>query len=82
MAGLRKEGFDVVADRSLGHTSNLAVGRIEPSRVASEALELLENAGRIDALVIACTNLRALEARDELTSETSAKVVTSNSAGR
>jgi maleate isomerase len=80
VAGLREEGFDVAGDRSLGVVSNLAVGRIEPHAIASEALELLDATGPMDALVITCTNLRALEARAEIAAASGVEVVTANSA--
>jgi maleate isomerase len=80
VAGLRREGFDVAEDRGLGIASNLAVGRIEPSVIVAEAVDLLRGAPRVDALVIACTNLRALEARTEIAEACDVQVVTANSA--
>jgi maleate isomerase len=80
VAGLREHGFDVVAHRGLGIASNLAVGRIEPSVVVSEAGDLLRATEQIDALVVACTNLRALEARRDIEAACGVDVVTANSA--
>ena len=80
VAGLRREGFDVAADRGLGIASNLAVGRIEPSVIVSEAVDLLRGTRRVDALVVACTNFRALEARTEIADASGVQVVTANSA--
>jgi maleate isomerase len=80
VAGLREEGFDVAGERGLGVLSNLAVGRIEPKAIVSEALELLEVTAPVDALVISCTNLRALEARAEIAATSGVEVVTANSA--
>ena len=80
VTGLREEGFDVAATRGLGIASNLAVGRIEPSAIVSEAVDLLRAAPQVDALVVACTNLRAFEARAELAAACGVEVVTANSA--
>jgi maleate isomerase len=80
VTGLREEGFDVAGERSLGVVSNLGVGRVEPDAIVSEALELLEATPPVDALVISCTNLRALEARAEIAAASGVEVVTANSA--
>lgn len=78
VAGLRQEGFELRDVVGLGIDSNLATGRIEPARIVDEARQMT-TAGS-DALVIACANLRAVEAIQAVEAACGIEVVTSCSA--
>jgi maleate isomerase len=64
----------------MGIHSNLDVACITPDAIVSEALALVGTTRSVDALVVACTNLRALEARAEIAEALGLDVVTANSA--
>ena len=64
---LEANGFKVVAARGLGMVDNLAVGRLGPE----SAYELARGADRTDAdaMVLACTNWRTMDAIERLERE-------------
>src|SRR6185295_15842078 len=64
---LAANGFKVVAARGLGIVDNLAVGRLGPE----SAYELARAAGTADAdaVVLACTNWRCMDAIEKLERE-------------
>lgn len=70
---LEANGFKVLAARGLGMVDNLAVGRLGPG----SAYELARGADRVDAdaLVLACTNWRTMDAIERLERELAKPVV-------
>ena len=78
-ASLAEEGFEVERVSSLGLTDNGTIGALDPSTIVDVVSERLGNSSA-DAVFISCTNLRAMEAVDELTRRLGRPVVTSNSA--
>lgn len=70
---LEANGFKVVAARGLGMVDNLAVGRLGPE----SAYELARGADRTDAdaMVLACTNWRTMDAIERLERELGKPVV-------
>lgn len=74
---LEEEGMRVVRTRSLGLTDNNAVADLRPRQIADEITTMRR--GRCDAVVVSCTNLRAVEGA-ELAGQTGPPIVTSNSA--
>jgi maleate isomerase len=78
-ASLEAGGFEVSAIDGLGITENFAIAAVEPERIGSFAVETL--AGQeLDVAFISCTNLRALDAREQIERALGVPVVTSNSA--
>lgn len=77
-AGFLREGFELRDVVGLGIDSNLATGRIDPARIVDEASRMA--IADSDALVIACANLRGLEAVQAVEATCGIEVVTSNSA--
>jgi len=80
IAGFCEEGFEVESHRSMGIASNVEVGRVEPPRIVEQAVDLLGRNPKVEALVIACTNFRGLEARAQIQAMCGVHVVTSNTA--
>lgn len=78
-ASLGEEGFEVERVTSLGLTDNGAIGALDPATIVEVVAERLEDTAA-DAVFISCTNLRAMEAADELSRRLGLPVVTSNSA--
>ncbi len=76
--GLREDGFEVLALTGLGNANNLDNGRVEPSEIVREASDAV--APGSEALIVPCTNFRALEARRELADRTGTEVITACSA--
>lgn len=76
--GLRDDGFDVRRLTGMGVRDNVAVGRVDPEEIEREAAGAL--APGSDALVVACTNFRALEVREAVERRLGVPVVTANSA--
>ncbi|MBS1879490.1 MAG: aspartate/glutamate racemase family protein [Actinobacteria bacterium] len=76
--GFAGEGFEVLGAHGLEIGDNAEVGRVEPEAILDAApLALAPGA---EALAVACTNLRALEVREELERAVGIPVVTANSA--
>lgn len=75
---LATAGFTVLRATGMGVADNLAVGRLTPDDVIAAARDAL--APGSDALAIACTNLRALEAQPSLERALGLPVVTATSA--
>ena len=73
-ASLVADGFEVSAKHGLGCSENLAIGRVPPEEIAAAAAEVTDPDS--EALVIACTNFRAYEVRDQIADETGKPVVT------
>ena len=71
-------GFDVLRATGMEIADNAAVGKLTPDEIVSAATGAL--APGSEALAIACTNLRALEARPEIEAGLGVPVVTVNSA--
>lgn len=76
--GLTEDGFDVLSIEGLGNADNLVNGRVEPGHIVEKAAEAV--AGGSEALIVPCTNFRALEARGELAERTGVEVITACSA--
>jgi maleate isomerase len=76
--GLTEDGFDVLSIEGLGNADNLANGRVEPGRIVERAAEAVTDGS--EALIVPCTNFRALEARRELAEKTGVEVITACSA--
>jgi maleate isomerase len=79
-AGLRAAGFTTVSVVGLGIELNAEVARIAPERIIDAATSVIAAAQVPDALAIACTNFRALEAKSRIEIAAGIPVVTSNSA--
>lgn len=75
---LAAAGFEVLRATGLEVADNVAVGRISPDYVLAAAPAAL--APGSEALAIACTNLRALEAAPRIEAELGVPVLTANSA--
>ncbi len=78
-ASLEEDGLEVVAIQGMGIAENLEIGAVEPERIAEFASGCFEHA-EINLLFVSCTNLRALEARENLEQALGIPVVTSNHA--
>jgi maleate isomerase len=76
---LEAGGFEVSAIHGLGITENFAIAAVEPERIGSFAVETL-GGQELDVAFISCTNLRALDAREQVERALGVPVVTSNSA--
>ena len=70
---------DIVAVANLGLVDNRAIGDTPPERVAEFVVERLGDAGA-DVIFISCTNLRAVEALDEVAAAVGVPVTSSNAA--
>ncbi len=69
----------MTAIHGLGITENFAIAAVEPERIGSFAVETLAG-GELDLAFVSCTNLRALDAREQVERALGVPVVTSNSA--
>jgi maleate isomerase len=74
---LEADGFEVTAIQGLGITENFAIAAVEPERIGSFAVEKLAGL-ELDVAFISCTNLRALDAREQVERALGVPVVTSN----
>ena len=77
-AYLRAEGFDLVASRGLDFTDARLAARLTPREVRDIAARL--DQPDAEGLFLACANVRAMEASDELQRQLGKPVVTSNQA--
>lgn len=76
---LQASGFEVVAQAAVsGDLSNDAMGEMQPDAVLKLGLEADND--RADALVLSCTDMRAVEVIEALEQATGRPVVTSNQA--
>jgi maleate isomerase len=78
-AGLRERGVDVAMIDGMAITDNFAIADVTPTDIVEYAVDRLEGQD-FDTLFISCTNLRAIEAMEDLESRFGRPVVTSNSA--
>jgi maleate isomerase len=74
---LEADGLEVVGIHGMGIADNLAIGAVEPERIAAQASERFGGAD-IDLLFASCTNLRALDARERIEQTLGVPVMTSN----
>ncbi|MBO8142286.1 MAG: aspartate/glutamate racemase family protein [Firmicutes bacterium] len=80
-ASLAEDGFEVVAAFGMGIRTNADIGRVTPQAVLEFAREHASRAAReADCLFVSCTNLRAMEVREDLERELGLPVETSNHA--
>jgi maleate isomerase len=77
-AFLEESGFQVARDRYLGHTGSDAYVGVLPEAWITEASALAEP--EVEAEVIGCTNIRAIEVIGDLEARIDRPVVTSNQA--
>lgn len=75
---LRAQGFQVQRITGLGLANVIDIGAIKPAQILEEAVKATVYGS--DALVIPCTNFRALEVREEIAVRTGMDVVTACSA--
>lgn len=75
-AVLRGEGYEVVGTESRGHVLNDDIGAETPDEIAEFVLAGLTPG--LDAVVLPCTNWRALEAAADIERRAGTAVVTSN----
>jgi maleate isomerase len=78
-ASLEEDGVEVVGIRGLELTENFAIASVEPERITQFASECFEGSD-IDLLFASCTNLRAVDAREQMEQALGVPVVTSNQA--
>lgn len=77
---LEEDGeFEVVTIAGLGITDNFAIAEVTPDEIVGFARRSVASS-QIDLLFVSCTNLRALEAIDEIADNVEVPVVTSNMA--
>jgi maleate isomerase len=77
-AFLRAEGFEVVASRGLNFTDATLAARLSPRELCDIAAALDQPAA--EGMFLACANVRAMEATEELQQRLGKPVVTSNQA--
>jgi maleate isomerase len=77
-AFLRAEGFDIVASRGLDFTDARLAAKLSPREIVEIAARVDEP--EADGLFLACANVRAMEATEELQRRLGKPVVTSNQA--
>lgn len=79
-SSLEELGFKVVHASGMGEKEDVRIGAVLPKTIRSFVLKERERMRGADALLISCTNLRALECKEELEKEMGIPVVTSNAA--
>lgn len=77
-AFLRAEGFDLVASRGLNFTDARLAAKLSPREICNIAADL--DMPEAEGLFLACANVRAMEATEELQQRLGKPVVTSNQA--
>jgi len=77
---LENDGFTINQSWGAGIVSNLETGLIKPKDIINLALSKFSKKNVGDCLFISCTNLRAMEAIDEISKNLNVPVVTSNKA--
>ena len=77
-AFLRAEGFDIVASSGLNFTDARLAAQLSPREISDIAARL--DQPEAEGLFLACANVRAMEATDELQQRLGKPVVTSNQA--
>ncbi len=75
---LRAEGFDVVASQGLNFTDARVAAKMTPDEIVEIALK--HDHPDAEGIFLACANVRAMEATDELQRRLGKPVVTSNQA--
>ena len=75
---LRAEGFDVVASQGLNFTDARLAAKMSPQEIVEIALR--HDHPEAEGLFLACANVRAMEATEELQQRLGKPVVTSNGA--
>ena len=76
---IESQGFRVTHSASFDEEHDQLVGRISPDTIHKTAIELIASAeGDIDALFIACTNMKCATVLDRVTSQTGVKALSSN----
>lgn len=78
-ASIEADGVEVVRIDGLGITENFEIARVSPARIVEFALQALSGLD-IDLAFVSCTNLRAMEAIDELATRLGRPVISSNQA--
>ena len=78
-ASVEEDGVEVVRIAGLGMTENFEIARVTPDRIVEFATEVLGGLD-IELVFVSCTNLRAMEARPNLSARLGLPVVTSNQA--
>ena len=76
---LATTGYDIAAAHGMGIHVNVELADPDPGQILAFAHDRLQGA-RFDALLVSCTNFRAVEAKPRLEAEFGVPVVTSNSA--
>jgi maleate isomerase len=76
---LEADGIEVAGIHGMGITDNFAIAAVEPEQIVSFATEHVDG-DDIDLLFASCTNLRALDAREQIEQVLGAPAVTSNHA--
>lgn len=76
-ATLTERGFEVCAIKGMGITDNFAIGLVSHQDIVDFAAAVAGSA-KVDGLFVSCTNLRSVEAVEELTERLGIPVVTSN----
>lgn len=76
---IESQGFSVSHSASFDEEHDQVVGRISPNTIYQTAIELIVSAdGDIDAIFIACTNMKCATVLDRITSETGVTALSSN----
>ena len=78
-ASVEAGGVEVACITGLGITENFEIARVTPERIIEFATEVLGGLD-IELAFVSCTNLRAMEARLDLSARLGLPVVTSNQA--
>jgi maleate isomerase len=78
-ASLEEDGLEVAGIRGMGIAENLEIGAVEPARIVQFASDCFGGSD-IELLFASCTNLRALEVREQIEQLLEVPVVTSNHA--
>ena len=77
---LKGLGFKVIHAAGMGEREDERIGAVLPQTIRAFVYKEREKMHGADALFISCTNLRAMECREELEREIGIPVVTSNAA--
>lgn len=76
-ATLQGRGFDVVTIAGMGITDNYSIASVTPDEIVDFAVKVVGKRD-VDGVFVSCTNLRAAEGADRLSSLIGKPVVTSN----
>ncbi|MSO93540.1 MAG: hypothetical protein EXQ86_09110 [Rhodospirillales bacterium] len=80
IAFLRGNGVDVADYSSFGCRLSTDVPKVTPAEIRRRVLEGMKKVPDCDAVIVTCTNLRAMQMAEDLESEVGRPVVTSNAA--